>query len=29
MTIKEGDKIPNATIMVATPNGPEKADAAE
>lgn len=26
--IKEGDKIPSATVMVATANGPEKADAA-
>ncbi len=28
-TIQVGDKVPHATVMVATANGPEKADAAE
>ncbi|MEO0879837.1 MAG: peroxiredoxin [Pseudomonadota bacterium] len=29
MTISKGEKIPSATVMMATPNGPEKADAAD
>ena len=29
MAISVGEKIPNATVMMATANGPEKADAAE
>jgi len=29
MAISKGDKVPSASIMMATPNGPEKADAAD